>query len=229
MSKGARPDRVAFGDYSEMPVHCACINSKPRVMLEALERYGANMKVLDAAGNSALDILVGGETCFEMETKCLEKEDLLQAIEFLMENGVAPKDDLVIDKEERMSRETREHVKELINRRKSQQWMARIDSEIKEIRDTRSTIQTKLLTIEAVLEDHNFDFSAPAANSTPKKPSQNGQSNAATIDPKQLREEIQEQIEKVREELKSKSGENHPAKIDNGKSDWPVYKPVYKK
>ena len=77
-------------------------------------------KVLDAAGNSALDILVGGETCFEMETKCLEKEDLLQAIEFLMDNGVAPKDDLVIDKEERMSRETREHVKELINRRKSQ-------------------------------------------------------------------------------------------------------------
>ena len=120
LSKGARPDRIAFGDYSETPVHCACINPKPRVMLEALERYGANMKVLDAAGNSALDILVGGETCFEMETKCLDKEDLLQAIEFLMDNGVAPKDDLVIDKEERMSRETREHVKELINRRKSQ-------------------------------------------------------------------------------------------------------------
>ena len=45
LSKGARPDRVAFGDYSETPVHCACINPKPRVMLEALERYGANMKV----------------------------------------------------------------------------------------------------------------------------------------------------------------------------------------
>jgi len=91
--------------------------------------------------------------------------------------------------------------------------MARIDSEIKEIRDTRSTIQTKLLTIEAVLEDHNLDFSAPAANSTPKKPAQNGH---ATVNPQQLREEIQEQIEKVREELKSQTG-GASAKIDNGK------------
>ena len=94
--------------------------------------------------------------------------------------------------------------------------MARIDSEIKEIRDTRSTIQTKLLTIEAVLEDHNLDFSAPASSSTPKKPSQNG--HAPSIDPEQLREEIKEQIEKVREDLKSQSGGNQSAKIDNGKS-----------
>ena len=93
--------------------------------------------------------------------------------------------------------------------------MARIDSEIKEIRDTRSTIQTKLLTIEAVLEDQNLDFSVPTSSSTPKKPSQNG--HAPSIDPEQLREEIKEQIEKVREELKSQSG-GPSAKIDNGKS-----------
>jgi hypothetical protein len=94
LSKGARPDRVAFGDYSESAVHCACINPKPRVMLEALERYGANLKVLDAAGNSALDILVGGETCFGLQTQCTNKEEILQTIEFLMENQVEPKESL---------------------------------------------------------------------------------------------------------------------------------------
>ena len=94
LSKGARPDCIAFGDYSESPVHCACINAKPRVMLEALERYGANLKALDAAGNSALDILVGGESCFGMQTNCLDKEELLQAIEFLMEHQVEPKEKL---------------------------------------------------------------------------------------------------------------------------------------
>ena len=44
LSKGARADCIAFEDYKESPVHCACINAKPRVMLEALERYGANLK-----------------------------------------------------------------------------------------------------------------------------------------------------------------------------------------
>ena len=32
--QGARADCVAFGDYGEAPVHCACINPKPRIMLE---------------------------------------------------------------------------------------------------------------------------------------------------------------------------------------------------
>ena len=60
----------------------------------ALERYGANMQALDADGNSALDILVGGESCFGKQTQCLQKEELLQAIEFLMEKGVVPKEKL---------------------------------------------------------------------------------------------------------------------------------------
>ena len=91
--------------------------------------------------------------------------------------------------------------------------MARIDSEIKEIRDTRSIIQTKLLTIEAVLEDHNLDFSSPAANSTPKKPTQNGVS--ATINPEELKKQVQEEIQKVREEFKQQS--DGSGKIENGK------------
>ena len=59
-----------------------------------MERYGANMQALDADGNSALDILVGGESCFGKQTQCLQKEELLQAIEFLMEKGVVPKEKL---------------------------------------------------------------------------------------------------------------------------------------
>ena len=91
--------------------------------------------------------------------------------------------------------------------------MARIDSEIKEIRDTRSIIQTKLLTIEAVLEDHNLDFSSPAANSTPKKSTQNGLS--ASIDPEELKKQVQDEIKKVREEFKQQSGGG--GNIENGK------------
>ena len=143
-------------------------------MLEALERYGANLKALDAAGNSALDILVGGESCFGQQTNCLDKEELLQAIEFLMEHQVEPKEKLegnlttsqrfvqkdepnilingfVVDREERLDRETREKIKELIARRQARQWMQRIDRDLQEIRDTRSAIQNKLFTIEATL------------------------------------------------------------------------------
>ena len=52
-----------------------------------MERYGAKMQALDADGNSALDILVGGENYFGKQTQCLQKKELLQAIEFLMEKG----------------------------------------------------------------------------------------------------------------------------------------------
>ena len=52
------------------------------------------MQALDADGNSALDILVGGESYFGKQTQCLQKEELLQAIEFLMEKGVVPKEKL---------------------------------------------------------------------------------------------------------------------------------------
>merc|ERR1712062_658502 len=114
-------------------------------MGEALERYGANLAAVDNADNSALDILLGGETCFGLATKCTEKEDLMQGIEFLMEHGVVPKETLEVDKDEKMDRDTREKIKELIARRQAKQWMSRIDKELKEIRDTRSAIQTKVI------------------------------------------------------------------------------------
>ena len=51
-----------------------------------------------------------------------------------------------------MDRETREKIKELIARRQTQQWMKRIDRELREIRDTRAELQTRLINMEATLE-----------------------------------------------------------------------------
>ena len=59
---------------------------------------------------------------------------------------------ILVDREERLDRDTREKIKELIARRQTQQWMKRIDRELTEIRDTRSVIQTRLINIEATLE-----------------------------------------------------------------------------
>ena len=47
LSRGAKPDATAFSDYAERPVHCAAINPAPRPLLEALERYGANLAAVD--------------------------------------------------------------------------------------------------------------------------------------------------------------------------------------
>lgn len=58
----------------------------------------------------------------------------------------------LVDREERLERETREKIKELIARRQARQWMKRIDRDLQEIRDTRSIIQTKIINIEATLE-----------------------------------------------------------------------------
>ena len=196
LSRGAKPNAIAFGDYSERPVHCACINSQPRVLLEALERYGGDLTVVDDAGNSALDILVGGETCFGMNTNCTDKEDLLQAIEFLMEHEVIPKETLEVDKDERMDRDTREKIKELIARRQGRQWMRRIDKELKEIRDTRSAIQTKIIMIEAAMEENNLNISPTGKQQ---------------IDPnvlqQQVRAEIRREAENLRFELNEKLDE----------------------
>ena len=49
LSRGAKPDATAFSDYAERPVHCAAINPAPRPLLEALERYGANLAAVDQA------------------------------------------------------------------------------------------------------------------------------------------------------------------------------------
>ena len=66
-----------------------------------------------------------------------------------MEHGVTPKETLEVDRDEKMDRDTREKIKELIARRQARQWMTRIDKDLKEIRDTRSAIQTKIIMIEA--------------------------------------------------------------------------------
>ena len=155
-------------------------------------------KSLTQAENSALDILVGGESCFGLGTKCTEREDLLQAIEFLMEHGVVPKETLEVDRDEKMDRDTREKIKELIARRQARQWMTRIDKDLKEIRDTRSAIQTKIIMIEAAMEENNMSVSPTGSSS-------------GRIDPEvlrsQVRDEIRREAESLRHELNEKLDE----------------------
>lgn len=189
LSRGAKPDAIAFSDYGERPVHCAAINAKPRALLEALERYGANLAAVDQAENSALDILVGGETCFGLGTACIDREELLQAIEFLMEHGVVPKETLEVDRDEKMDRDTREKIKELIARRQARQWMMRIDKDLKEIRDTRSAIQTKVIMIEAAMEENNMSVSPTGSSSS-------------RIDPEVLRSQVRDEIRREAESLR---------------------------
>ena len=75
-----------------------------------------------------------------------------------MEHGVTPKETLEVDRDEKMDRDTREKIKELIARRQARQWMTRIDKDLKEIRDTRSAIQTKIIMIEARVFTAIIDF-----------------------------------------------------------------------
>lgn len=76
--------------------------------------------------------------------------------------------------------------------------MTRIDKDLKEIRDTRSAIQTKIIMIEAAMEENNMSVS-PTGSSTSR------------IDPEvlraQVRDEIRREAESLRHELNEKLDE----------------------
>ena len=115
-----------------------------------------------------------------------------------MEHGVVPKETLEVDRDEKMDRDTREKIKELIARRQARQWMTRIDKDLKEIRDTRSAIQTKIIMIEAAMEENNMSVSPTGSSS-------------GRIDPEvlrsQVRDEIRREAESLRHELNEKLDE----------------------
>ena len=83
-----------------------------------------------------------------------------------------------------------------IARRQARQWMTRIDKDLKEIRDTRSAIQTKIIMIEAAMEENNLSVSP---------------TGTSRIDPEvlrsQIRDEIRREAESLRHELNEKLDE----------------------